>query len=161
MISVGTEVFKKEGIRGLYRGGLPLFVGGTLFRSAQFGVNDVALKLIRARPGRSVDASQALPKEERILFNTFDYEIILGGFCGGIARGIIEAPFEFVKVRRQVEQKWNFLDAYKGGSVTIFRNSFLFMFFVVYIDIGNQLIPGGMTPFLKGVSFSYFIISSK
>ena len=32
------EVYSSEGIRGLYRGGLPLVLGGSFMRSAQFGV---------------------------------------------------------------------------------------------------------------------------
>jgi len=32
------ELYSSEGIRGLYRGGLPLVIGGSVMRSAQFGV---------------------------------------------------------------------------------------------------------------------------
>lgn len=32
MFKIGTDLLKREGVFGLYRGGLPLFVGGTLFR---------------------------------------------------------------------------------------------------------------------------------
>jgi len=35
------ELYGTEGIRGLYRGGIPLLVGGSLMRSAQFGVRCV------------------------------------------------------------------------------------------------------------------------
>lgn len=38
LLSTGRELFQKEGVRGLYRGGLPPFIGGAMFRSAQFGV---------------------------------------------------------------------------------------------------------------------------
>eukprot|EP01040_Poterioochromonas_malhamensis_P020477 gene20477-24449_t len=37
-ITVFREIWQREGIFGLYRGGLPLFIGGALIRSAQFGV---------------------------------------------------------------------------------------------------------------------------
>lgn len=37
-IKVFSDLFKAEGLRGLYRGGVPLAIGGSLMRSAQFGV---------------------------------------------------------------------------------------------------------------------------
>lgn len=92
-----------------------------------------------------------MSKNDRVFFRTFDYEVIFAGFCGGIGRGLVEAPFEFIKVRRQVDHPWKLADIYKGSSVTIFRNSFLFMFFMVYIDLGKQIYPSGMTPFFTGV----------
>lgn len=146
MSTVTKELWKSEGIRGLYRGGLPLFIGGALQRSAQFGVNDIALKFIRSF---RENHHKPLKKEERLL-GIIDYEVIFGGFCGGIGRGLVEAPFEFMKVRRQVDREWRFKDIYKGSGITIFRNSFLFMFFMFYIDIGNQIVPGGLTPFMTG-----------
>ena len=37
--TVGKDLFLREGVRGLYRGGIPLFLGGSVMRSAQFGVS--------------------------------------------------------------------------------------------------------------------------
>lgn len=89
------------------------------------------------------------PKPEKLL-GTFDVDVLLAGFCGGLGRGVVEAPFEFVKVRRQVDQKWRLSSIYKGSSVTMLRNGFLFMSFVTYLDLSEQLVPGGLPPFLKG-----------
>lgn len=37
-LTIFTDLVKREGVLGLYRGGLPLFIGGTLFRvSIRFG----------------------------------------------------------------------------------------------------------------------------
>lgn len=146
MRTIGLKLLRTEGIPGLYRGGLPLLIGGTLFRSAQFGVNDIGLNFIRSFR----NSSEPLKKKDRFFFNIFDYEVIFGGFCGGLGRGIVEAPFEFVKVRRQVDISWKFKDIYKGSGITLVRNSFLFMFFMVYIDLGNQLVEGELNPFIKG-----------
>ena len=41
--------------------------------------------------------------------------MIIGGICGGIGRGLIEGPFEFVKVRRQVYGEWKLKDLFHGG----------------------------------------------
>lgn len=40
-ISVFWDLYSKEGVKGLYRGGLPLMLGGSMMRSAQFGVRYV------------------------------------------------------------------------------------------------------------------------
>jgi hypothetical protein len=48
---VGRIVYAQEGFRGLYRGGLPLVLGGALIRSAQFGVYENALALQRTFSG--------------------------------------------------------------------------------------------------------------
>ena len=37
-VQVFRELYGSEGLRGLYRGGLPLVIGGSVMRSAQFGV---------------------------------------------------------------------------------------------------------------------------
>lgn len=90
------------------------------------------------------------PKPERI-FGVFDVDVLAAGFCGGLGRGVVEAPFEFIKVRRQVDNaNWSFRNIYKGGSVTMFRNAFLFTSFVTYMDLSTLVIPGGLPPFFKG-----------
>ena len=49
-----------------------------------------------------------------------------------------------------MHQPWKINEIFKGLGVTIFRNSFLFGSFVVYVDISKQLVPGGLGPFLTG-----------
>lgn len=124
-LRVFTQLFQKEGIRGLYRGGIPIFIGGSLFRSAQFGFYDGALSFLRETfppPPGSSDAS----------LTALDWRIVLAGFWGGIGRGIVEGPFEYVKVRRQVQEPWRLSRMYEGSGVTIFRNAFLFCSFSIY-----------------------------
>ena len=70
---------------------------------------------------------------------------------GGISRGIVEGPFEYIKVRRQVEQPWLFREVMTGSGATIFRNAFLFGSFVTYMDLSKQIIPGGLSPFMTGI----------
>ena len=138
---IGMEMWKREGIRGLYRGSAPMIAGGALIRSAQFGVNDASLAMIRKVTGGSV------PLEKRI-FGVFDYQVVVAGFCGGIARGLVEGSFEFMKVRRQVDAKWKLGDIYKGSGATIARNSFLFSSFVVYMDLSKLVVE--LPPFALG-----------
>ena len=78
---------------------------------------------------------------------------------GGISRGIVEGPFEYIKVRRQVEQPWKLSEVMSGSGATIFRNSLLFSAFVINVDISKQIVPGGLSPFLTGKILLFFTIS--
>ena len=139
-LTVGIDILKSEGLKGLYRGGAPIFIGGALFRSAQFGVYETVLETLREQYGNS----------EKNRVGIFDIHVVGAGFCGGIGRGIVEGPFEFIKVRRQVEKEWKLRDVYKGSSATMIRNAFLFMSFAIYMDLSKQIVEGGLSPFWTG-----------
>jgi len=143
MSSLAKWLWSTSGISGFYRGGGALLLGGGLMRSAQFGVYTNALSSIQAYQGKKT------APHERFL-GVFDPQVVVAGFWGGIGRGLVEAPFEFIKVRRQLVSKWTFRDLLSGSGVTLFRNSFLFSSFVIYIDLSKQLVPGGLGPFLTG-----------
>ncbi len=123
----GSKISLKElGLRGLYRGSLPILIGGSTFRSAQFGVYEAALNFLPPR------------KDKR----PFSYQVILAGLAGGIGRGLVESPFEFYKVRLQLRQEnFRLSEVYQGASVTIFRNAFLFASFAIYLDCANVFLP--------------------
>jgi phosphotransferase system glucose/maltose/N-acetylglucosamine-specific IIC component len=119
-------------------------LGGGLMRSAQFGVYDNVLATIRNYVGGHT------PAEDRV-FGFLDYQVVCAGFLGGIGRGLVEGPFEYIKVRRQVHAEWKLSEIFSGSGATIFRNSFLFSAFMIYVDISKQLLPdGGLGPFLTG-----------
>lgn len=46
-------IYNQEGIRGLYRGGFPLIIGGALIRSTQFGVYEKVLAFQKSNTGQS------------------------------------------------------------------------------------------------------------
>jgi len=151
-LTVARHLFVKEGIRGLYRGGLPIFVGGSLMRSAQFGVSGTVKDMLNR---------YNLPQYK--ILGLFDYQVILAGMAGGIGRGLVEIPADFLKIRKQLEQKWTYSHLMDGTFVTLARNTVLFAAFVVYMDLGKQAckagyVPrilmdesgGNLTPFAKG-----------
>jgi hypothetical protein len=47
-------------------------------------------------------------------------------------------------IYRQVEKPWQASEVLSGTGATIFRNSFLFGSFVIYMDISKQIVPGGI-----------------
>lgn len=137
---VAKHIYSLEGIQGLYRGGVPLVLGGGFMRSAQFGVYEQASYYIRQ--------SEKIPSTP--VFGFLNPQVAIAGFIGGIGRGLVEGPFEYIKVRRQVGSTWKFSEIFTGSSATIFRNSFLFSFFMIYVDISKQIIPNGLSPFWTG-----------
>ena len=152
MLKVGTDLFAKEGIQGLYRGGIPLVIGGSLMRSAQFGVS-----------GKVSDMLKKSNVKEYKLFGIFNSSVILAGISGGIGRGLIEAPTDFLKIRKQVAQNWTMKQVLSGTGVTLARNTFLYSSFVLYMDLAKQACIAGyipsilmtsennnLTPFAKG-----------
>ena len=120
-VQVARKLVQSEGLRGLYRGGTPLFVGGALFRSAQFGFYENTLSALKENSA-----------PEYMIGGVLDWRVVAAGFAGGIGRGIAEGPFEYVKVRRQVHAKWKLSEVYRGGGITMVRNAFLFCSFSIY-----------------------------
>jgi len=131
LIRTVRDLYSSSGLRGFYRGGTALFVGGGLMRSAQFGVYNSVIATLNNRQG-----GKTLPSQ--YWFGCIDPNVVLAGYAGGIGRGLVEGPFEMVKVRRQVVSGWNVKDVFRGFGTTLFRNSFLFSSFVIYMDIFRQ-----------------------
>ena len=76
-----------------------------------------------------------------------DHDLILVGVAGGLGRGLVEAPTDFLKVRRQVENKsWTLRSLTDGAGVTLFRNTFLYSAFVIYMDLSKQACAAGWVP---------------
>ena len=116
-----------------------MLFGGSLFRSAQFGVNDFVLTMIGG-------------KSNNKMLGIFDQNVIIAGFAGGIGRGVVEGPAEFIKVRRQVTRPWAWKELFSGMTVTMVRNAFLFTSFVVNLDVLETYAPESVrsNSFLKG-----------
>mmetsp|Transcript_3196 Transcript_3196/g.6891 ORF Transcript_3196/g.6891 Transcript_3196/m.6891 type:complete len:283 (+) Transcript_3196:127-975(+) len=152
---VASDLFAKEGVVGLYRGGLPLFVGGAFMRSAQFGVSGAAKAWLEENTNGGKPAAR--------LFGIFDWQVMVAGAAGGLSRGLVEIPTDFFKTRRQVELSWNMKEVLDGTGVTLARNTVLYTAFMFYIDMSKLLCRHGyvshlfmtedrknLTPFAKG-----------
>mmetsp|Transcript_42637 Transcript_42637/g.43197 ORF Transcript_42637/g.43197 Transcript_42637/m.43197 type:complete len:143 (-) Transcript_42637:331-759(-) len=94
MMVVGKELFYREGVRGLYRGGLPLLLGGSLMRSAQFGVSGKARDVLR---------SSNLP--QHMIWGMFDYQVVLAGLAGGLGRSVNREATVFMVGSRTIGTK--------------------------------------------------------
>ena len=143
MFQISRKLYGTGGMRAFYRGGIPLLLGGGFIRSAQFGVYSASLQRIVQIQGYRCHAP-----EQRYLGGTVDPQVVLAGFMGGIGRGLVEGPFEMVKVRQQVQTRWSFREILKGSGTTLLRNSVLFSTFVVYMDISKLYVH--LSPFWLG-----------
>jgi solute carrier family 25 (mitochondrial carnitine/acylcarnitine transporter), member 20/29 len=140
-LQIAKQIYTTEGFQGLYRGGIPLALGGGLMRSAQFGCFEQSIYFLQQ--------TELIPSCH--LFGFLNPQVALAGFIGGIGRGLVEGPFEFIKVRRQIDKPWKVREVFTGSSATIFRNSFLFSSFMIYVDISKLLLPNeGLSPFWTG-----------
>lgn len=83
MVAVAKDLFQRDGVKGFYRGAIPMLIGGALFRSAQFGCYDVAMQALGG----------PVPKSERVFFGALDPHVVMAGFVGGLGRGAVESPF--------------------------------------------------------------------
>lgn len=144
ILSVSKKLYQTGGITAFYRGGVPLLLGGGLMRSAQFGFYKNTLQLLRSNSSSSPEKVMGL-----------DPHVVIAGFSGGIGRGMVEGPFEFLKVRRQIQTSWNYSDVLKGSGTTMVRNAFLFASFAIYMDFWDRFklsenVSSGIASFLKG-----------
>jgi solute carrier family 25 carnitine/acylcarnitine transporter 20/29 len=130
---LASQLFKAEGLRGLYRGATPVVLGGTIFRSAQFGAYEVAVRALR----------ETTPSYK--IGGVLDWQVAVAGAAGGVARCAVEAPFEKVKVAAQVAQKqrWTPRHLYDGCAVMLVRNVILFSTFAISMDVLPPLMPEG------------------
>lgn len=141
-INVLRELYRSEGLKGLYRGGLPLVIGGSFMRSAQFGVSAEAKDLLERY------------KVPKYIFFGVDSNILLSGIAGGLGRAMIEIPTDFLKIRKQLSQDvkmrmtWSVVqkNVLDGSLVTFSRNTILFSSFIVYVDLSKQACRNGLVP---------------
>lgn len=154
---VAGQLYAKEGIAGLYRGGLPLFIGGAFMRSAQFGVSGAAKNWLEENTTGGKPAQR--------LYGIIDWQVMVAGGMGGLSRGLVEIPTDFFKTRRQVEHSWSIREVMDGTGVTLARNTVLYSAFMFYIDMSKLLCRQGyipsalmmadgesLTPFVKGAT---------
>lgn len=80
-IKVLRDLYVSEGLQGLYRGGLPLVIGGSFMRAAQFGVSAEAKNLLER---------VEFPKYK---FVGVDSNILLSGIAGGIGEILFASVF--------------------------------------------------------------------
>lgn len=100
-----NTVFRNEGVRGLYRGVIPPFIGSMFYRSLQFTIFEAFYTKWSHSPTLTTQIPYTLGLE---------YRVILAGILSSTGRAIVETPFEYAKVKGQTLQEWHIRDAYTG-----------------------------------------------
>eukprot|EP00127_Corallochytrium_limacisporum_P000255 Clim_evm2s9 gene=Clim_evmTU2s9 len=140
MSSCFIKVLKTEGVKGLYRGVIPPMLGSGIYRSTQFGVFEGVYTATKEIDFLTTPIPGLFGLQGRV---------ILGGACGALVRSFVETPLEYIKVRRQVGQSWNFRSVYTGLGATASRNLGAVTSFFVFVDHAKRHYPG-MNPFFMG-----------
>jgi solute carrier family 25 carnitine/acylcarnitine transporter 20/29 len=118
-------LFKTEGVRGFFRGVFPPMLGGSFFRSSQFA----AFESIYTFLDRYQITTKPIPFTAGL-----EPRVLLGGLASGTARAIIENPFEYSKVQRQIGQVWQYSNMYQGFRVLWIRSVGLMTSYFVFVD---------------------------
>jgi hypothetical protein len=93
-LAVAKHVMRADGMKGLYRGMLPIL--------ASTGIQKTALFAANAGARRACEQSGIPVLTQPIPFSGgLNPSVILGGIASGTARTVVETPFELIKVRWQ------------------------------------------------------------
>jgi hypothetical protein len=128
------NIFRKDGITGFYKGGVSILLGNSLFRGVQFSV----FEGVHSR----FDKKNLKQKNYEKLFThvipfTFGLEMrtVIAGVMSGVCRSLVECPFEYVKIRRQVDFKFSYRNIYHGLIPLTIKNSPMVCIGFCLIDI--------------------------
>jgi hypothetical protein len=100
-----SSVFKNEGPLILYRGALAAGTGSIVFRSTGFSVFELFYTKWE---------SNAMLRTHIPLSGGIEWRTLAAGWMSGSFRAMLECPFEYAKVNRQVGQSWKIAEVYKG-----------------------------------------------
>lgn len=159
--SVIKSVVHRSGLRGLYSGMLPVLIGSTVFRSAQFTGYGWGFS-----KSQEVFASTSEPISYT---NGLRPAVLIGSLCAGTLRALIECPVEVCKIRSQLNlSPTTFIlrDAYHGFFSMWIRSTGLLTTALIGFDYAIRLYPETMGKpvtgdFLKGsviATLAWFVI---
>ena len=80
IITTAKELYTSSGIKGFYRGGTPLLIGGGLMRSAQFGFYNSVLPFMDTKFGKRTP--------DQYWFGCINPHVVAAGWAGGIGAGL-------------------------------------------------------------------------
>lgn len=125
MIHTMTSIVRNEGFFALYKGLLPPLLGSSIFRSVQFGVYSA----VYTKMGDFDYFRREIP-----MTGGLETRVIFSGIVASTARSFIECPLEYIKVRKQVGESWQFSSLFQGFKVTWMRTMGLMITFFVLTD---------------------------
>ena len=88
-------IYRADGFVGFYRGCIPPFFGGMIFRSAQFTAYEASM---------SQTAKFKSLREHIPCTGGIEWRVLISGIVAGSTRSLLECPFEYAKVKGQTGQ---------------------------------------------------------
>lgn len=163
-LRAGREIMKVDGPLGFFKGITGPLFGSSLFRSTQFASYEAFYGY--------AEYYQFLIKDIPFT-NGLQLRVILGGIISGTSRALIECPFEYTKVRRQIGLSWEYKGLYNGFQPTWFKAMGLMTTYFVLLDYFRRktevfkdkrklfLVNGGCASFGFVVIWPFEIIKNK
>jgi len=124
LVSCFSETLKKDGFKGLYKGSISAMLGSISFRAVQWAVYDATYVLTD-----SDSFSYKIP-----FTGGLEVRVVISSISAATSRAVVECPFEYVKVKRQIGESWLFKDVYKGFGLVWARDVPLFIVALGLID---------------------------
>lgn len=143
MVKTFMIIFKKEGVKGLYRGSIPPLWGSGIFRSIQFSAFEATYTILDNKFGKT-----HIPGT-----NGLETRVILGGMVSGTCRALVETPLEYAKIKRQTGESWRFKDTFTGLKITWIRAIFLLPSYFIFLDSFRRRFDGFFRSNLLGPFF--------
>jgi len=123
--NAAKEIWKTDGFTGFFKGITGPMFGSSIFRSVQFASYEAFYGY--------ADKHEYL-KVHIPLSGGLEIRVIFGGIISGTSRALIECPFEFMKVRRQIGLSWEIKSLYHGFQPTWFKAMGLMTTYFILLD---------------------------
>jgi solute carrier family 25 carnitine/acylcarnitine transporter 20/29 len=133
LIQSAKKLYKSDGKLGFYRGGMPIILGASFFRSMQFSVFELVYSRFDKNNLKNKNYEKYFTK---VIPYTKGLEVrtIVAGIASGICRSLVECPFEFVKIRRQIKTDFKYMNVYHGLFPLMLKNSTMVSIGFCFID---------------------------
>ena len=152
------DMWKVGRIRGFYKGFIPPLMASAFYRSVQFSSYAATYSACEHVPA----LSEPIPYTGGLRIS-----VLLGSCAAAFARATIESPFEFIKVRTQLDSHWHIGDGslrsmmstkmianiYHGYIPTLKRTILLLGSFFIMVDYSVRYLPDIINAPLAGPFF--------
>lgn len=123
-INSGIQIFKSHGVFGFFKGITAPMFGSSLFRSVQFASYE----------SFNTFAENIKPLRSHVPLTELEIRVIIGGIISGTSRALIECPFEYIKVRKQIGLSWEIKKMYTGFQATWYKAMGLMSTYFIILD---------------------------
>lgn len=104
-VQVISSMVKNEGLGSFYKGALAAGTGSIVYRATGFSV----FELFYTKWENDQSMRRHIP-----FCGGLELRTAVAGWLSGSFRAVLECPFEYIKVRRQTGQNWQFSQIYSG-----------------------------------------------